>query len=110
MNAQRMTISFLIQVSGVVKDELDGYLPYNVRRSYSPCVCLDSRPEQVFFVLVIISREKAFCKTPKYQIFWMNLTYGQAFFLGVKEIFRYLDPLQFVFSDFLIISLYFGKS
>ena len=59
MNAERMTIPFLIQVSGVVKDELDGYLPENVRRSYSPCVCLDSRPEQVFFVLVILSREKS---------------------------------------------------
>ena len=81
MNAQRMTISFLIQVSGVVKDELDGYLPYNVRRSYSPCVCLDSRPEQGFFVLVIVSRESQL----KMQIFGENhfsKSVVQVFLLG----------------------------
>ena len=47
------------QVSGAVEDELDGDLPENVKMLYLPCVCLDSRPEQVFFMLVILSREKA---------------------------------------------------
>ena len=44
------------QVSGAVENELDGDHLENVKMSYSPCV---SRHEQVFFVLVILSREKS---------------------------------------------------
>ena len=58
MNAQVDDDTVPDQASGAVEDELDGVLLENVKMSYLPCVCLDSRPEQVFFVLVILSREK----------------------------------------------------